>query len=68
MKLKLLACCFLFAACEAPPEPAPKTLRKIEERTEQIEHTLYRIEWLLQGVETKTCDWPKHSEQLQSNL
>ena len=68
MRLKFLACCLLLCACEAPPEPPAKTLRNIERSVEQMEQTVLRIEWLVQGAKTKTCSWPVHKEELQSNL
>jgi hypothetical protein len=68
MKLKLLACCFLFAACEAPPEPPAKSLRNIDDAVLRMEQTLLRIEWHVQGFETKTCSYPSRDEELQSNL
>lgn len=68
MKLKFLVCCFLLAACDAPPETSVKEFRKLEQRAEEIQTGLDRIEWLVQGVETKTCNWLKPNSELQSNL
>ena len=37
MRMKLIACCFLFAACEAPPEHAAKSIRRIDESAIRME-------------------------------
>lgn len=68
MQTKLIVCLLFLAACDAPPEPPAKSLRSIEKMTESMEQTLLRIEWLAQGVETKTCSYPSRKQELQSNL
>jgi hypothetical protein len=69
MQTKLIVCILFLAACEAPSKSnIDKQLAGIEERAEQMQLSLDRIEWLAQGVETKTCSYPSRKQELQSNL